>query len=127
MCVCVGVVEVFRTDLHIDLGSDTIQDGVADFMHLFRQQAPAMLTDEIRSALDSSMDFDFREEYLLDLILHEAVTRVVQRLARAPPHTRTGEADHPDETVSDSDAQTMFPQLPEGTRDPAIQELEGFT
>jgi hypothetical protein len=56
MCVCVGVVEIFRTDLLIDLGDDAIQDGVADFMHLFRQQAPAMLTDEIRSALDSSMD-----------------------------------------------------------------------
>lgn len=47
-------------------------------MRYFRQRAPAVLNDEIRSGLG---DLGFREEYLLDLILQEAVNQVVQLLA----------------------------------------------
>ena len=69
-----------EADLHIDLNNDALQNEVDDVAKRFRQQAPSMPNDEIRSRLISEMDFTFREECLLDIVLHEAVSSVVQTL-----------------------------------------------
>jgi hypothetical protein len=67
-----------------DPDNDTLQAGVSDFIRFFRRRAPGILNDEIRARITSTIDLNlglgFREGYLLDLILHEAVTCVVQTL-----------------------------------------------
>jgi hypothetical protein len=77
---------------HADPENDTLQAGVSDFIRFFRRHAPAILNDEIRARITSTIDLGlgFQEEYLLDLILHEAVTRVVQTLTT--DHSRRYEA-----------------------------------
>lgn len=67
-----------EADLHMDLSDDALQNEVNDVAKRFRRQAPSMPNDEIRSRLISEMDFNFREEYLLDVVLHEADSSVVQ-------------------------------------------------
>jgi hypothetical protein len=79
-----------EADLHIDLGDDALQNEVNDVARRFRQHAPGMLNDEIRSRLISEMDFTFREGYLLDLILHEAVSSVVQHFDNKPQFQQRG-------------------------------------
>jgi hypothetical protein len=79
---------------HADPENDTLQAGVSDFIRFFRRHAPAILNDEIRARITSTIDLDlglgFREGYLLDHVLHEAVTRVVQTLTT--DHSRRYEA-----------------------------------
>jgi hypothetical protein len=93
-------------------------------MRYFRQHAPGMLNDEIRSGLTSTIDLGFREEYLLDLILQDAVTQVVQRLFTDHSFGRSHETGRPDsmgagpETyaeLTDSPTDTPNPTLPTGT------------
>ena len=92
-----------ETDIHIDLGDDALQNEVNEVARRFRQQAPGMLNDEIRSRLISEMDFTFREGYLLDLILHEAVSSVVQHLTTNPNASRGEQAAQPTVIVSEPD------------------------
>ena len=90
---CMYVCDSWRVAVanpHADPENDTLQAGVSDFIRFFRQHAPAILNDEIRARITSTIDLGFQEEYLLDLILHEAVTRVVQTLTT--DHSRRYEA-----------------------------------
>jgi hypothetical protein len=77
---------------YADPENDTLQAGVSDFIRFFRRHAPAILRDEIRARITSTIDLGlgFQEGYLLDLILQEAVTRVVQTLTT--DHSRRYEA-----------------------------------
>ena len=100
-----------EADLHIDLGDDALQNEVNDVARRFRQQAPGMLNDEIRSRLISEMDFTFREGYLLDLILHEAVSSVVQHLTTNRNASRGEQAAQPTMIVPESD-EDLSPPAP---------------
>lgn len=97
-----------------DLGNDTQQAGLSDFIRYFRQHAPAILNDEIRSGITSTIDLGFREEYLLDLILPEAVTRVVQLLTTNHSFSRRQETVPPEsrEAVLEAHNTTPDPTLP---------------
>jgi hypothetical protein len=115
-----------EADLHIHLGDDALQNEVNDVARRFRQQAPGMLNDEIRSRLISEMGFTFREGYLLDLILHEAVSSVVQHLttnrnvSRGEQAARpTVFASEPDEHLSPRFRSEVFP-------DPVIEHTEAL-
>ena len=107
------------TNLHIDLGDDALQAEVSDVLRRFRQQAPAMLNDEIRSRLISEMDFGVREEYLLDLILHEAVSSVVHHLTTSRGTGRSESeaqssaiAEEPDTRISSTSRSDTVPNSP---------------
>src|SRR2546421_8317548 len=93
MYVCLRLVAAVA-NAHADPENDTLQAGVSDFIRFFRRHAPAILNDEIRARITSTIDLDlglgFREGYLLDHVLHEAVTRVVQTLTT--DHSRRYEA-----------------------------------
>jgi hypothetical protein len=101
-------------DLCTDLGNDTQQAGLCDFIRYFRQHAPAILNDEIRSGITSTIDLGFREEYMLDLILPEAVTRVVQRLTTDHFLSRRQETVSPEsgEAVLEAHNTTPDPTFP---------------
>jgi hypothetical protein len=115
-----------ETNLHIDLGDDSLQNEVNDVARRFRQQAPGMLNDEIRSRLTSEMDFNFREEYLLDLILHEAVSSVVQHLTTNCNASRGEQAAQPTPTVSEPDGHLGPRFRSDLVPDPVIEHTEAL-
>lgn len=67
-----------------------------------------MLSEEIRSHLMSLMDFTFHEEYMLDLILHEAVS-VVRHLTTNVPTSRSESEAQPETVLQESDSSTGTP------------------
>jgi hypothetical protein len=115
-----------EANFHEDLGSDALQDEVNVVARLFRQQAPSMLNDEIRSRLSSSMNFTFQEEYLLDLILHEAVSSVVQYLTRNRAASRSEQTAQSNMIVPESDTHTSPPLRSETGPGPIIEHAEAL-
>jgi hypothetical protein len=111
-------------NLGADLGDPTVQDALNEPMRYFRQHAPAMLNDEIRNGLTSTIDINlgFRNEYLLDLIIEEAVNLVVQRLATDHPFRRRHET-----VVSGSAGARLetLPALPADRPNPALPAHRG--
>jgi hypothetical protein len=114
-------------NLHIDLGDDALQDQVNDIARRFRQQAPAMLNEEIRSRLMSLMDFTFHEEYMLDLILHEAVSSVVRHLTTNVPISRSDSEAQPETALQGPDSSTGNPSRFNTATDETSQPLLGRT
>ncbi len=68
------------TDSGIDIEEASVQEGVDDFVRFFRQHATSMLTDGIRRGMNSAIGFDFSTQLMMDLILQQAVSGVVQHL-----------------------------------------------
>lgn len=115
------------SNLSADLENDTLQAGVSDFIRFFRQHAPARLNNEIRAGITSTIDFGFHEEYLLDLLLQEAVTRVVQTLATDHSLSRRYETVPRENADAGLEAHNTTPDSPADTPDHAFSKSGGLS
>lgn len=111
-------------DRSVDLGDDTLQGGLNGFLRYFRQHAPAVLYGEIRSRMTSPTELGFQEDYLLDLILHEAVSQVVRHLSTHQSFSRRNETVPLDGGDVYLETPSTVPDSPTSTPDLVLPPVE---
>jgi hypothetical protein len=107
------------TICHLDTGSWKLQCQIKHSRSGYRKRCPATLT-----SLISEMDFGFREEYLLGLILYEAVSMVVQHLMANRAASGTESEAPLNAIVSESHTCANTPSPSETAPDPPIEYAE---